>query len=98
MSSLEALPLIAFYKVSSPLNVHIDFDQHAVARAIGAIAVAYDPAIPTIAGGCEVSFRPRGGLWQIGRHRQLCVNTRGGFAAAAARRARWPRWRQAAEQ
>jgi hypothetical protein len=31
MSSLEALPLIAFYKLSSPLNVRIDFDQTAVA-------------------------------------------------------------------
>jgi hypothetical protein len=28
MSSLEALPLIAFYKLSSPLNVRIDFDQN----------------------------------------------------------------------
>jgi hypothetical protein len=24
----------------------------------------------------QIAFRPRGGLWQIGRHRQLCVNTR----------------------
>lgn len=52
-------------------------------------AIAYT-AIPAIAGGCEISFRPRGGLWPIGRHRQLCVNTRaraiGRYRAAARQR------------